>query len=55
MQPKAEMWELAMGSDKLEEMSSMAKILDFKDMGSNKPFGYLRGRDILRYNNEPYQ
>ena len=33
----------------------MAKILNFKDMGRNKLFEYLRDRNILRFNNEPYQ
>jgi len=55
IQPKAEMWDIAMGSDRLEEMSSVAKILNFKDMGRNKLFEYLRDRNVLRNNNEPYQ
>jgi anti-repressor protein len=55
MQPKADIWDMAMGSDRLEEMSAVAKILNFKDMGRNKLFGYLRERNILRENNEPYQ
>ena len=55
VEPKAKLWEIAMGSDRLEEMSAVAKILNFKDMGRNKLFEYLRDRNILRYNNEPYQ
>jgi anti-repressor protein len=55
MAPKAEMWDMAMGSDRLEEMSSVAKILNFKDMGRNNLFEYLREKNILRQNNEPYQ
>jgi anti-repressor protein len=55
LEPKAVMWETAMGSDRLEEMSAVAKILNFKDMGRNKLFEYLRDRTVLRYNNEPYQ
>jgi len=55
IKPKADIWDMAMGSDRLEEMSSVAKILNFKDMGRNKLFEYLRDRNVLRYNNEPYQ
>ena len=53
--PKAMMWETAMGSDRLEEMSAVAKILNFRDMGRNRLFEYLRDRNVLRYNNEPFQ
>jgi len=53
--PKAAIWDIAMGSDRLEEMSAVAKILNFRDMGRNNLFDYLRGRGVLRKNNEPYQ
>jgi anti-repressor protein len=55
MRPKAEFWDTAMGSDDLEEMAAVAKILNFKDMGRNRLFEYLRDRNVLRENNEPYQ
>lgn len=55
LEPKAIMWETAMGSDRLEEMSAVAKILNFRDMGRNRLFEYLRDRNVLRPNNEPYQ
>lgn len=55
MRPKAEMWETAMGSERLEEMAAVAKILNFKDVGRNRLFEYLRDRNVLRSNNEPYQ
>lgn len=55
LEPKAVMWDMAMGSDRLEEMSAVAKILNFKDMGRNRLFDYLRDRNILRSSNEPYQ
>jgi anti-repressor protein len=55
MKPKADFWDTAMGSDRLTEMSAAAKILNFRDMGRNKLFEYLRDGNILRENNEPYQ
>ena len=55
MKPKADFWETAMGSDRLTEMAAAAKILNFKDMGRNRLFEYLRDKTILRENNEPYQ
>jgi anti-repressor protein len=55
LRPKAEIWEIAMGSESLIEMSAAAKTLNFKGMGRNNLFDYLRNNKILRYNNEPYQ
>jgi phage antirepressor YoqD-like protein len=55
LKPKAEIWDQVMGSERLEEMSAVVKILNFRDMGRNRLFEYLRDRNILRYNNEPYQ
>ena len=53
--PKAEFFEMAMGSDRLTEMAAVAKILNFREMGRNRLFEYLRDRNVLRDNNEPYQ
>lgn len=44
-----------MGSDALFEMSAVAKTINFKGMGRNNLFQYLRSKEILRYNDEPYQ
>lgn len=55
MRPKADFWDTAMGSDRLTEMAAVAKILNFRDMGRNNLFEYLRDRTVLRENNEPYQ
>lgn len=55
MKPKADIWDLAMGSDCLKEMSAVAKVLNFRNMGRNNLFEYLKDKKILRYNNEPYQ
>lgn len=53
--PKAELYEITMGSDALFEMSAVAKTINFKGMGRNNLFQYLRSKEILRYNDEPYQ
>jgi anti-repressor protein len=55
LRPKAEFWETAMGSDRLTEMAAVAKILNFRDMGRNNLFEYLREKSVLRESNEPYQ
>lgn len=55
LMPKIEMWETAMGTDKLFEMSTVAKILNYRNMGRNNLFEYLKDKKILRYNKEPYQ
>lgn len=59
LMPKVEMWKMAMDSGKLFEMSEVAKILNFKNIGSKKLFEYLRERNVLRsnefYKNQPYQ
>lgn len=55
LMPKVEMWETAMGTNQLFEMSAVAKILNFRNMGRNNLFEYLKDKKILRYNKEPYQ
>ena len=55
LMPKVEMWDVAMGSNQLFEMSAVAKILNFRNMGRNNLFEYLKGKSLLRYNKEPYQ
>lgn len=55
MKPKAEMYDMVMGSEDLREMSAVAKELNFLGMGRNNLFEYLKRKDVLRYNNEPYQ
>lgn len=55
MKPKAEMYDLVMSSEDLREMSTVAKELNFLGMGRNNLFEYLKRKDVLRYNNEPYQ
>jgi phage antirepressor YoqD-like protein len=55
MQPKIDFYDAIAGSEDLIEMSSVAKILNFKWIGRNRLFEFLRGKEILRHNNEPYQ
>jgi phage antirepressor YoqD-like protein len=42
-------------SDDWMEMAAAVKVLAYKGWGRNKVFELLRDRQILRYNNEPYQ
>ena len=55
MLPKAEAYDILMGAENLVEMSAVAKALNFKGMGRNNLFEYLRHKKVLRFNNEPYQ
>jgi len=55
MLPKVQMYDVVMGCDRLIEMSAVAKVLNFRGIGRNNLFEYLKERKIFRYNNEPYQ
>jgi phage antirepressor YoqD-like protein len=55
LMPKVDMYEVTMGTARLFEMSAVAKILNFRNMGRNNLFEYLKDKKILRYNKEPYQ
>jgi phage antirepressor YoqD-like protein len=55
LKPKAENYDICMSTDKLIEMSAVAKTINFIGFGRNNLFSYLRDAKILRYNNEPYQ
>jgi anti-repressor protein len=55
IQPKIDFFDTAMSSDDLLELSAVAKVLNFKKVGRNKLFEFLRTRGIIRENNEPYQ
>ena len=50
-----ETWDRVSNSDNWFEMGSVSKLLNVKNCGRNKLFEFLRGNNILRYNNEPYQ
>ena len=55
VEPKISFHDAVTESDDQIEMSSVAKLLNFKGMGRNKLFELLRTKNILMYNNEPYQ
>ncbi len=52
---KVEFYNAVAADDSLIEMSAVAKILNFKNMGRNKLFNFAREKGILRSSNEPYQ
>ena len=53
--PKARFADAVMQADDWSEMSTVAKLLARPGFGRNNIFQLLRDRQILRYNNEPYQ
>jgi Uncharacterized phage-encoded protein len=55
LMPKVDLYELTMSTDKLTDMKIVAKTLNFKGMGRNNLFEYLRGKMILDRWNAPYQ
>lgn len=52
---KSETWDKITNTDNLTEMSKVAKILNYKNLGRNKLFEFLRYKDILCRDNEPKQ
>lgn len=55
LMPKAEMYEAVVSADGIYDLNQVAKLLNFKDMGRNTLFAYLREKELLRPNNQPYQ
>lgn len=55
LMPKVEVYNDLVETTNYHEMSSVAKLLNFRSMGRNNLFAYLQENKILRYNNEPYQ
>jgi phage antirepressor YoqD-like protein len=53
--PVKDFYERVTESDDWMEMAAAVKVLAYKGWGRNKVFELLRDRQILRYNNEPYQ
>jgi phage antirepressor YoqD-like protein len=53
--PVKSFYDAVTESDDWMEMAAAVKILAYKGWGRNKVFELLRDRQILRYNNEPYQ
>jgi len=55
LMPKVDAYEQTMGIDKLTDMKIVAKTLNFKGMGRNNLFDYLRMKGVLDRWNKPYQ
>lgn len=55
MRAKAEFYDDVMGSDYLIDMKNVAEVLNFKNVGRNELFEFLRNKSILMRDNQPYQ
>jgi len=53
--PVKDFYDRVTESDDWMEMAAVVKVLAYKGWGRNNVFSLLRDRQILRYNNEPYQ
>ena len=54
-EPKVEFYDTVTGSDTTIDLGQAAKVLNYKGLGRNKLFQYLRDKDILMSGNTPYQ
>ena len=54
-EPKIEFYDTVTGSDTTIDLGQAAKVLNYKGLGRNKLFQYLRDKDILMSGNTPYQ
>ena len=54
-EPKVEFYDTVTGSETTIDFGQVAKVLNYKGLGRNKLFQYLRDKDILMSNNTPYQ
>lgn len=55
MQPKADFFDCVADSKSAFSMNEVAKVIDFKGIGRNKLFEFLREQGILDRYNVPYQ
>lgn len=55
MQPKADFYDDVADSNNTCDMQTVAKLLNYKDVGRNTLFEILRNNKILQYDNIPYQ
>ena len=53
--PKVEFYDAITASEDTISMGEVAKVLNFKDMGRNNLFQFLRQRKVLDSSNVPYQ
>jgi Uncharacterized phage-encoded protein len=54
-QPKVEFYNTLINSGSSFDMKTVAKLLDYYNIGRNRLFQFLRNLKILMKNNEPYQ
>lgn len=55
MRPKAEFYDAVAGSATAIDIGRVAKTLNFKDIGRNNLFSFLREAGIFMHDNTPYQ
>lgn len=55
MKPKEDFYDAVAGSKTAVEMATVAKLLNYKNVGRNKLFEILRDRRVLQSDNIPYQ
>lgn len=55
MKPKAEFYDTVTGSRTAIPFDQAAKVLGYRNMGRNNLFAFLRDKEILMDNNQPYQ
>ena len=55
MKPKAEFFDIVAESKDYCDISTVAKIINIKNVGRNKLFEILRNKKVLQYNNQPMQ
>ena len=53
--PKVEFYEAVTGSNDTIDIASVAKVLNIKGFGRNNLFEFLRNKNILMQNNQPFQ
>ena len=54
-EPKVEFYDMVTGSETTIDFGQAVKVLNYKGLGRNKLFQYLRDKNILMSNNTPYQ
>ena len=53
--PKVDFYEAVTGSSDTIDIASVAKVLNIKGFGRNNLFEFLRDKNILMQNNQPFQ
>lgn len=55
LEPKGQFYDTVVQSEALLDLSEVSKLLNYKGLGRNKLFQYLRDNDIFNNKNLPYQ